>query len=503
MGIVFRQSAKNVIVAVFGVFLGALIIWLSTRYISKQQYGFLLNFSIYAVTLAQILLLGLNNTLVVYVHRYAGDNRKKQALLTMCLVLPLIVAIIFAIVFYLFKEPVLHHFQPDDAVYMRRYYMWLPLFTILFIYLIMLEQYLGSQLKVAVSAFMREVVLRLLSIGLIILFIYNIIGFHGLFTGNILIYIVPVLVFLFLSLRTEGFGITFRQGALSRSEYKDIIGFSWYHFLFTVAAILMGSLDMLLLPFYDHNGFRSVAVYRVSVFLISFIQLPLKAMIPASFAVLARAFSDGDMVKARDIFTRSSVNIFIATVFIAVVLCCNIVNIMVIINKGYAEVVPVFIILLVSALINVATGMNDQVLSIANYYKFNFYLSLILMVVLFVLMRTFIPRYGIYGAAWSTTIGIVVFNLAKFLFVWKKVGMQPFARGTALVLVAGAVAFAAGYFFPHFFDQSRHMYVRTFVDVIIRSFLIVIVYLGMLLWLKPSKDLEEYIGQIRKNKRLF
>jgi hypothetical protein len=47
------------------------------------------------------------------------------------------------------------------------------------------------------------------------------------------------------------------------------------------------------------------------------------------------------------------------------------------------------------------------------------------------------------------------------------------------------------------------MYVRTFADIIIRSGVIGIVYLALLLWFKPSKDLEEYIGQVRRNKRLF
>ncbi len=147
--------------------------------------------------------------------------------------------------------------------------------------------------------------------------------------------------------------------------------------------------------------------------------------------------------------------------------------------------------------------MNDQVLSITNHYKFNFYLSLGLMVILFGMIRILVPRYGIYGAAWSTTTAIVIFNIAKYLFVLKKVGMQPFSRKTILVVVAALPALAAGYFFPYFFNPARHVYVHTFIDVAMRSTVIVIVYLLMLLWLKPSPDLEEYIASIKKNKRLF
>ena len=123
--------------------------------------------------------------------------------------------------------------------------------------------------------------------------------------------------------------------------------------------------------------------------------------------------------------------------------------------------------------------------------------------VLFLLIRMLVPRYGIYGAAWSTTTILMTFNLLKFLFVWKKLDMQPFSKGTLLVIVAAGAALAAGYYFPHFFDQAHHIYVRTFADVAIRSTIIVIVYALMLLWLKPSPDLQEYIATIKKNKRLF
>jgi O-antigen/teichoic acid export membrane protein len=503
MGVVFRQSAKNSIVVILGAILGALIIWLSTKYFTKPQYGFTRNLTNYAVALSQILLLGLNNTLGVYVHRYANDERKKKSLITICLILPVIIAAVFSLVYILLHSWILRHFQPDDIPYMQRYFYWLPVYTLLFIYMVILEQYLVSQMKVAISGFMREVVLRVASIVLILLFGFGYVAFDFFVIGSILVYALPVLIFLFLSAFTKGFGISFSRNDFTKSEYTEMVHFSWYHFLLTVAVLLMGYMDALSLPFYDRNGFASVAIYSVAIFFISFLQLPYKAMMQASFTVLARAFADEDMAKAKDIFVRSSINILIPTVGIAVLLCCNMENAIAIIKNGYTQIIPVFAILFIGNIVNIATGMNDQVLSIANYYKFNFYLSLFLMGVLFLLIRVLVPLYGIYGAAWSTTIILMTFNVLKYLFVWKKLDMQPFSQGTLLVVVAAGAALAAGYYFPHFFDQAHHIYVRTFADVAIRSTVIVIAYALMLLWLKPSPDLQEYIAAIKKNKRLF
>jgi O-antigen/teichoic acid export membrane protein len=386
---------------------------------------------------------------------------------------------------------------------MERYFMWIPAFTMIFIYLVILEQYLGSQLKVAAPAFMREVVLRIANIALILLFAFGYIDFTFLVAGSLLIWVLPLLIFIILAMRTKGFGFSFGFNSFSRTEYRELVLFSWYHFLLSISILLIGYMDALLLPFYDHQGFNSVAVYRVAVFLISFLLLPSKALIPASFTVLTKAFTENDLVKAKDIFMRASINILIPTVAVAVLLCCNIQNVVAVINNGYAEIVPVFLILFIGRIIDCATGMNDQVLSITNHYKFNFYLSLVLMLVLFVMIRLLVPHYGIYGAAWSTTATIVIFNIVKYIFVWKKIGMQPFSNKTILVFVAALPALAAGYFFPYFFNPARHIYVHTFIDVIMRSTAVIIVYAGMLLWLKPSNDLEEYLAQVKKNKRLF
>lgn len=503
MGIVFRQSAKNTIVAALGAILGALIIWLSTKYTTKQQLGFTRNLTNYAVTFSQILLMGVNSTLTVYIHKYHNDSNKRKSLITLSLLIPAMMTAIFSITYFILKPWILRHFQMDDAPFMSRYFMWLPLFTFLFIYNVILEQFLGSQLKVAISAFMREVVLRAANIVVILLYGFGYIDFDSFVAATVLIYFIPVFIFLVLSFRVENFGFLLRLKYFSIDEYKEMAHFSWYHFLLSISILMIAYMDVLALPLYDHRGFSSVAVYAVAVFLISFMQLPAKALTPASFTVLTKAFTDNDMIKARDIFVRSSINILIPSFGMAALLCCNLSNAVTIIKNGYNEIIPVFLILFIGKLFDIATGMNDQALSIAKYYKFNFYLSLLLMAFLFFMLRFLIPHYGIYGAAWSTTVTVIIFNFIKFMFMWKKLDMQPFSKRTLLVIAAALPAFAAGYFFPHFFDQAHHIYVRTFFDAALRSTAVIIVYLLMLVWLKPSPDLEEYIASVKKNKRLF
>jgi O-antigen/teichoic acid export membrane protein len=496
MGIVFRQSIKNALVIFLGALLGALIIWLSTRYIvDKQQFGFTRNLTQQAVTLSLFLLLGLNNTLAVYIHKYRELAEKRNLLITICFLFPLGAVIIASGLYFQFHTWVIHHYQPKDIPLMEEYYVWLPAYTLLFIYMSILEQFLGSQLKVAVSAFMREVVVRVLNIILLLAFAFRFVNFHTLVVGTVLIYIVPVAAFFLLAWKTGKFGFSLNWRAFPRAELQEIIHFSWYHFLLTISNILLAALDVLLLPFYDHKGLNSVAVYSIAVFLLSFLQMPAKAMIPGSFTVMARAFADDDIPHARDLVRRSSVNVVIATMFMAVVIAANLHNAVSIIKNGYFEIIPLFLILMVGKLFDVATGMNDQVLSITNYYKFNFYLSISLVVALFLFLRILIPIYGVYGAAWSTTIVILIFNTVKYGFVWKKLSIQPFSRHTVSILFMGFAAGAIARILPFILNPV--------IDTLVRTLVIFIVYTILLFVFKPSQDVASYTSSVIKNKRLF
>ncbi|HYX76359.1 MAG TPA: polysaccharide biosynthesis C-terminal domain-containing protein, partial [Gaiellaceae bacterium] len=54
-----------------------------------------------------------------------------------------------------------------------------------------------------------------------------------------------------------------------------------------------------------------------------------------------------------------------------------------------------------------------------------------------------IPRYGVTGAACSTTASVVVVNVVKLLQVRALFGINPFRAETGRALVAGAAAAAA------------------------------------------------------------
>lgn len=495
MGIVFRQSVKSSLVILFGALLGGIVIFLSQKLLPQQLFGFSRTFTTLAATAGQLLMFGMNSTLGVYIHKYNAEDPKRKLLITCSIIIPFFLFVLATGVFLLLHDSFIHLYPSIDLPFFKRYYLWLPVYSLVFLYQVILEQYLASQMKVAISLFLREIIIRILNIGLIILFAIGKIDFDVFIIGSVLIYVVPISIALFIAAKTEGFGFSTNWRLFNTDEIKELVHFTWYHILLSLSLILMGSIDTIMLGTLSKEGVSSVAGYAIAIFIISFLQIPYKAMTSATFPVMAQAYKSDDMEKVKDVFNRSGINIFIASLVMCLLIGCNLHNVVAVLQKGYESIAALVLIMMIGRLADMATGLNNEILSISRYYKIGFYLSLLLVALMIVLNYIFIPQYGIYGAAWSTSIAYLLFNAGKLYYVWRKLNLLPFNNKTWLAIFAALIALIPGYFIPHC--------PLIFIDMIIRSVSISVVFIGLLIWWKVSPDLNDYLNSIRENKRLF
>ena len=102
MGIVFRQSIKTSIVTFTGALLGAITMYLGMRLIPEQEWGFRNNLNNQAVVAGQVFLLGLHNTLSVYIHKYNYQDARRPALITISFLMPFLAIAAVSVLFFLF-----------------------------------------------------------------------------------------------------------------------------------------------------------------------------------------------------------------------------------------------------------------------------------------------------------------------------------------------------------------------------------------------------------------
>ncbi|MCB9064063.1 MAG: oligosaccharide flippase family protein [Chitinophagales bacterium] len=495
MGIVFRQSIKTSIVTLAGAVLGALITIISTYVLSKTELGLYTNI-IYAGAIIQlIVMMGTGNAIAIYTQKYDVNDEKRKALLTFGMLVTIAFAIIFSVLYFAFKEPIIALFKAEDQILIREYYFLVPVLVFIWSALSIFEHYLIVHVKIAVSAFVREVLLRLFNLVLLGCVFYGLLTVNTFLYASVLVYIIPLVALAIISSKTPGFGFTRNLKVFSWKEYKDIINFSWYHLLIMASFYIMNYIDALMLGPLDQTGMESVGVYRTAVFIAAVMFMPFKAMSSSSLPILNEAVINKDHYKVNDLFSRAGVNILIVGIGLFVLIAMNLDNAVAILAEGYESVKPLVLILMLGRLVDMATGLNNELISISRYYKFNFRASALLLIMVFVLDRMYIPIYGIYGAAWVATISLAAFNIAKMIFLYRKMNLHPFTKGSLYVVLAGAAAAVPGFLLPNLGNP--------FLDATVRSLAIIVCYVGMLLWLKPSNDLVTYLDNIKQNKRLF
>jgi hypothetical protein len=250
-----------------------------------------------------------------------------------------------------------------------------------------------------------------------------------------------------------------------------------------------------MLAFYSHQGISDVGVYANAIFIISLLSIPYRSISVASFPILTQAFQAQEMMKVKDIYHRASANILFATVAMGVLIAINLDAAVLILPKAYHAIKPIVLILMIGRIVDMATGMNSEIMSISKHYKSFFLLSLALVLMLLIFNRIGIPKYGVFGAAWATSIALCIFNIGKYLLVKRKLQLEPFTKNSFFTILIGLVIVLAFQFIPTIGN--------VYIDLLIRSIIGILLFLAITLKYRLVVDFNDFVSKIKSSRRLF
>lgn len=498
MGIVIRQSIKSVIVTLAGVALGGIITIMSPRFFPKAELGFTQNLIKIALLVSYLSLFGFNYTLLIYGQKYPPGHKARGTFLTLSGVVPLILSLVVTGAYFLFREQIISFYKRGDEILMRQYFVLFPLLTFAAFLITWMEGYLQSLHKTAIQNFGREILARIIYITLIVLFGLQLISFSVFIWLYVLLYLVPFLFLLVVALRNEGFRFAYKRDVFSAKEIKELFRFSGYHMLTVVSTVLIIQADSILLAPLDRNGFEAVAVYGVASMVIAMLRNPTRVIGIAATPAFTQSYNEGNIKELKNLFMRSAINMQVIAVGMFALVYLNIDNIqgaMSLVQKGYEEIKGLILILMIGQLIDMFTGLNFELIGVTKYYRFNFWIAILLLVIVFVLNYFLIREIGIYGAAWATSIGLAVFNVLKTVFLWQKLKMHPFSLHTTKALAACALACVLTWLIPYLGN--------VFIDAIVRSTVFCGLFWFFLFRLKVSGELNEMTLNIIRKRRLY
>ncbi len=484
MGIIRKQSIQTSLLSYLGVGLGYInVVLLFPKFFAPEEFGLTRVLIAVVGISAQIALFGLTNAIIKFFPKFReGDEQKHHGFLGLNLLWGIAgVLAVGALLF--FAQPWVIEYKKGTSDLFVDYYVLLFPFLLFEVLNQLLSSYTRALYHSVVNVFFREIFLRFTTTTLILLFYFDLLDVsqfmwffvlqQGLISLGMLIYLKAIG---HLSLKIDG-------NFLTRELRTEIFHYRTFTMLTNVSAIMLVSVDVVMISYM--MGLDNTAFYTVAYYIMALINIPRNAINNVSLSVVSDAWKRDDRAAIQTVYAKTSINQLLIGILIFAGIWANEASIFHILPAEYADGKWVLFFVGVGKIMDVGFGINSGIISTSSVFRFDTYANVVLLFVTVVLNLIFIPAYGIAGAAAATTICLASFNIAKYIFLKAKFGFDPFTWKSGATILLGVLAYLVSLIVP---VQSNFI-----VDIMLRSGIILLVYLPISFVLKLSEDVNAFV----------
>jgi O-antigen/teichoic acid export membrane protein len=394
---------------------------------------------------------------------------------------------VVGLVLLLGQSLVIEH-QRDGSELFADYYMLLFPFLAFEVFYQLLASYTRALYHGVVNVFFKEVFLRGTTTILILIFYLDLIDVRQFMWSFVLQQgLLAVGMAIYLK-RIGHLGLKIDRSFLTPELSTEMIRYRSFTMLTNVSAYMLMNIDVIMIGYMI--GLGDTAFYAVAFYVVALINIPRNAISNISLPVVSDAWKRNDLGTIQNVYAKTSINQLVMGSLIFVGIWANEANIFQVLPKEYANGKWVLFFVGLARLTDVGFGLNGGVITTSQWYKFDTYANLLLLVVTVLLNLVFIPKYGIVGAAMATAISLCSFNITKYIFLKMKFGFDPFTSKSFVTIIVALAAYGASALLP---VQSNFI-----LDIVLRSAIIIAVFVPIGFVLKLSTDVNDFLLLILK-----
>ena len=472
MGIVQNQTFKNTITTYLGFGIGAInTLFLYTEFMSETYYGLVTYILSTAYVMMPLLTFGVHNALVKFYSTYKTRN-SINSFLTWMLFLPLLLIIPMGLIGH-FSFDTISAFLSQKNPIIKDYVWLIYVSAIAFSYFEVFYAWTKVHMNSVFGNFLMEVFHRIgIAIMLFCLY-FDVIDIESFIYAVVGVYILRTLAMMM-------YAFYIRRPIFRFGKFPNMVAV----FKYSALIILAGSVANIILEvdkfmIGQYIEIEKVAYYGVAIYIATVIGVPARSMHQITNPITAKFLNDKNREGLVDLYKKSSLNLFIISGFIFLLIILNINELYELISDKYTGGLIVVFLISVAKLSDNVIGNNNAILFNSDYYRVILALGVLLAVMTVVFNMLLIPKYGINGAGFATFTSIMVYNTAKVGFVYFKFKMSPFCSNSLKTLVL--ILVFAGIFY--FWDFPFH----PIINIGIKSLLIGISY-GLIVYKMNLSD---------------
>ena len=484
MGIILNQSFKNTITTYIGFGLGAVnTLFLYTNFLTDEYYGLVAFLLSTANIMMPFMAFGVHNAIIKFYSSFKSKTNI-DGFLTLMLLLPLILIIPATLIGY-FSYDVIGDFLSRENSIVSNYVWHILILAIAMAYFEIFFAWTKVQLQTVFGNLMKEVFHRFAIMLLLLAVYFKWLNVEDFIVGLVIIYLLRTLI-----MKLYAFKVHFPRIKFIIPENINAI------LKYALLMIIAGSVAMLILDIDKFmiglmiDEIEQVAYYSVAIFIATVIAVPQRAMHQIMMPLTAQFLNEKNNEALEDLYKRSSLNLLVISGFIFLLIVLNINQLYLILPKEFTGGLIVVFVVSIAKLYDNSLGNNNAILFNSNYYRMVLVFGVVLAVLAIILNFIFIPIYGINGSAIATFLAIATYNTIKVAFVKVKFDIQPYSLQSLKVCVIISIMISVFYFWDFSFNP--------FVNIGLKSLLIMIVYFALILKLNISEDISRQIKKYLK-----
>ncbi|MCF6366837.1 MAG: polysaccharide biosynthesis C-terminal domain-containing protein [Bacteroidales bacterium] len=481
MGIIAKQSIRGSIYTYGGALIGFVNTGLlMPKFFSTEQVG-LVNILI-ALTLmfSQFSTLGFASVNTRIFPYFRNKENKHNGIFSLGAIVTLSGVILSLIFIFVFKSEILQS-NAEKSKLLEDNLFYLPVLIFFTAYFLFFDSYAKAVYDAVTGTFLRDFFVKISNLGIIILYIFDIISFDVFVFLYVLVFVIPAIIIVVILFLRKDFSFRFINLKLFKKYKREIFKVSVFGIISGFSGIAILNIDKYMVNAY--LGLSAAGIYSIAFFFGMLVIIPAKSLRKISSIVLADAWKNNDIDIIKSIYKKSTINQMIIGAILSVGIIINLDNIFLII-PDYVSGRYVIIFIVIGYFFEMTSGVSSMVILSSKHYKIFSYMMLITLFNTVVFNIIFIPMFQITGAGIASASAIIIFLLMRYFFILKKFKLQPYSYKHILILLISGFVFLLNLLIP-----ENKMYI---LDIIIRSSIVSVVFILLIYLSKVSDEANKY-----------
>lgn len=444
MGVVRKQSIHSSLYIYVGFALGAFNFWLLPKILTTEEFGLIRILISVCTLLAGLCSLGTLQVITRFYPYYSHDPRgRKNDLLGWAVAIGLGGFLLLVLFTLLFKDLFIRKFQGNSPLFVNYFYLIYP-FTLFILLFGIYERIAWSKQITIFSNFLRETGVRVFTLVIVVALWARWINFKSFVTLYSLQFgVVFLFLYLFLTFR-RGTYLSIKVSETTRTHFREMITYAGFIAGGGLFMLIEQNFNTILLG--SRSSLATAGIFDLANFMATLLLVPKRSMQAAASATIASALKDSDMARVARLYRKSCATLLIVALFILGIIWLNIDHVFDLYKPEYRSGKYVVLVIGIAYLVDMATGLNYDILVNSKLWKLHFYISVGLVAFFLLVTYLFVRWFSMMGSAYAILLSLTIYNLVRCLLLWWKYGFQPFSAKTLLILASGVGAYLVTYF---------------------------------------------------------